>query len=126
MTIRKTLLTLTIAAMMIPVGASASDITAPSTELTVQSSTDGMIKLGAKAFQKGEFERSIAYHNRALKSGLSKKRKAVAQSNICAANAALGNMEAAREACDAALELRPGFEPAQNNKAALTVMLAQK
>jgi len=126
MTIRKTLLTLTIAAMMTPAMASATDITAPSTELTVQSTTDGMIKLGAKAFQKGEFERSLAYSKRAVKSGLSKKRKAIAQSNICAANAALGNMDAAREACDAALDLRPGYEPAQDNKAALTVMLAQK
>ena len=110
---------------MVPAVANAGDTAPASNDFVVKSSTDAMIKLSVKAFNNGEYERSIAYSQRALDSGLSKSRKAVAQNNLCAANAVLGQMDEAAEACNAALELRPEFEPAQTNKAALTVLLAQ-
>lgn len=126
MTIRKTLLTIAALSLMAPaVSASATDASTANV-FTVKTTTDYRVKKAAKAFRKGEFERSIAYSNKALNAGLSSKRKAIAYTNICAAEASLGNMEAAAEACDSALNLRPDYAPAVSNKAALRVMLAQK
>lgn len=125
MLVRRTLLTLSALAMTSPALAVADDNTAPATSFVAETTTDGLIKLSAKAFEKGEFDRAIALSNQALRSGLSKKRKAVAQNNICAAEGALGNYTAASEACDTALELRPGYEPAEQNQSALTIMLAE-
>lgn len=82
--------------------------------------------MSVKAFKKGEYERSAAFSKRALKDGLSKSRKAIAYANLCSAEAASGNMEAAAEACDASLELQPGFEIAEANRSALTTLLAAK
>jgi len=125
MTIRKTLLTLTAATLLLPAAALASDAT-PNHNLAVKTTTDYHVKQSAKSFKKGEFERSARYATKAINSSMSDKRKAIAFTNLCAANAAMGDMTAAKEACDEALVLRPGYAPAENNKAALTIMLAQK
>jgi len=122
-TIRKTLLTLAAATFMVPGAAIAAD--AP-TALTVKTTTNGYVKMSVKAFKKGEYARSIAYSNRALNDGLSKSRRAIVYNNLCAAHAAIDDMESAAQTCDMALELKPGFELAENNKTALTVLLAQK
>lgn len=121
--IKKTLLTLVAAAMLAPAAAFAGDAPAG---LTVKSTTDGFVKMSVKAFKKGEFQRSADLSRRALKQGISVKRQAVVYGNLCAAEAALGNMEAAGEACAASLEMRPGYAVAEANKSTLTVMLAEK
>lgn len=121
--IRKSLMTLAAAAMLVPATAMASD--AP-TGLSVKSTTNGYVKMSVKAYKTGDFERAAKLSKRALKDGMSKNRRAIAYSNLCAAEAALGNMDAATEACDKALNLRPGYEFATANKSALTVLLAQK
>lgn len=121
--IRESLMTIAAAAMMIPTAALAAD--AP-TGLTVKSTTNGIVKMSVKAFKKGDYERSARLSKKALKAGMSKNRRAIAYTNLCAAEAALGNMEAATEACDTALDLRPGYDFATANKSALTVLLAQK
>lgn len=126
MTLQKTLLTITMIALLAPTTAMASDIADNTANFVVKTTTDGNIKRSVKAFNQGEFERSIAYSKKALDSGLSKRRKAIAQSNLCAALAVTGNMDAANAACTDALALRPDYEPAQLNKSALTIMLAQK
>lgn len=126
--LRHGLLTLATAVLAFPAAsAMAADAVPPtSTAFVAQSAADAQIRAGAKAFRKGEFERSITYSRRALKSSLSSKRAAIAHSNLCAAYGSLGDMEKAATSCASALELRPGYEPAVTNKAALTVQLAQK
>jgi len=121
--IRKSLMTIAAAAMMLPTAAFAAD--APS-GLTVKSTTNGIVKMSVKAFNNGDYERSAKLSKQALKAGMSKNRRAIAYTNLCAAEAALGNMEAAGEACENALDLRPGYEFAVANKSALTVLLAEK
>ena len=107
--------------------AMAADTSAPAvSEYVVASGGDSLIRSGAKAFKRGNAERAVTLTRAALKGNLSSKRAAIAQSNLCAAYASLGDMESAKTACDTALELRPDYEPAQNNKAALTYQLAQK
>ncbi len=123
MTIRKTVLSLAAAAMLAPAVAFAGD--AP-TDLTVKSTTNAYVKMSVRAFNEGRFEDSANYSRRALKDGMSKSRRAIAYNNLCAAEAAQGNMDAAAEACADALELRPGLEIAEANQSALTVLLAQK
>jgi len=129
-TFRKTLLTLAAVSMMapamVPSMAQAGDTTTNAPHMAVKTTSNAYVKLGVKAYKNGEFDRSIAFHKRALNDGLSKSRRAIAQSNLCASYAAIGDMEAATEACDAALELKPGYELAVANKSALTVLLAQK
>ena len=92
----------------------------------VQKTTDGRIKLGVKAFNKGDFEKTIRFTRSALNTSLSPKKAAIAHSNLCAAYAKLEMLDKAQQACAAALELRPDYEPAQTNKASLTTRLAQK
>lgn len=122
------LLSLTAAVLTLPaVSAMAADVTPQtSASFVVKSSADSHIRSSARAFKRGNTEKSIRYSHLALKSGLSPKRAAIAHSNLCAAYAVLGDMEAASEACDTALELRPDYEPAITNSSALTVKLAQK
>ena len=103
-------------------GAMAAD--APSQTYQVKNASGGVIGAGAKEFRKGNFEKSVVYSRAALGSSLSKKRAAIAQSNLCAAYAELGDFSQAREACTEALNLRPGYKPAVANKAALTIELA--
>lgn len=130
MTIRTKLLALSAAAMMattlVSTSALAGDSSVAAPQLKVESSTDYYVKAGAKAFKKGDFNRSIAYSNKALDKGLSSKREAIAYSNLCAAHGALNETAAAAEACDKALVLRPDYKPALNNQAGLRTLLAQK
>lgn len=121
--IKKTFLTLAAAAMLAPAAAIAGD--AP-TGFTVKTVNNGYAKISVRAFQDGDFERSAAYSRRALEDGMSKTRRAIVYNNLCAAEAALGNMDAAAQACDKALEMRPGYDIAEANQSALTVLLAQK
>ncbi|MGB0906227.1 MAG: tetratricopeptide repeat protein [Maricaulaceae bacterium] len=102
--------------------AMAADTTSPIYQ--VKNASGGVISAGAKEFRKGNFKKSITYSNAALKSSLSKRRQAIAQSNLCAAYAELGDFNKAGKACTKALVLRPGYAPAAANKAALTIQLA--
>jgi len=105
--------------------ASAMANEAPAGNFNVTSTTDGLIKLGVKAFKRGDYPRAVKMNEQALRSSLSRRKLAIAQSNLCASYAKLEMMDKAQDACVAALELRPDYEPAQANKAALTIRLAQ-
>ncbi len=97
--------------------ASAQDAGAMA-DYAVRSTSDVNIKMGVKAFKAGEFDRAVAFNQKAIKSGLSKSRKAIAYSNLCAALAAQGDRAAAVAACDSALALRPELKEAAQNRAA--------
>ena len=106
--------------------ASAMAADAPAGNFVVQKTTDGRIKLGVKAFKKGDFEKTVRVTRSALNTSLSPKKAAIAHSNLCAAYAKLEMFDEASQACSAALELRPDYEAAVTNKASLTIRLAQK
>jgi len=91
-----------------------------SAQFQVTSTTDGRIKLGVRAFNKGDYAKSIRLNEAALASKLSPKKSAIAYSNICASHGALGHVAKAKEACAAALELRSDYAPAQHNNKALS------
>jgi len=119
-----TLAALTLTATLPTANAMASDVAAGN--FVVQKTTDGRIKLGVKAFNKGDFEKTVRVTRSALNTSLSPKKAAIAHSNLCAAYAKLEMLTEAQQACAAALELRPGYEAAEANKASLTIRLAQK
>ena len=118
-----TLAALAITATLPTASAMASDTDAEN--FVVQKTTDGRIKLGVKAFKKGDFEKAVRVTQSALNTSLSPKKAAIAHSNLCAAYAQLEMLDKAQQACAAALELRPDYEPARSNKASLTIRLAQ-
>ena len=105
--------------------ASAMAAEAPAHSFQVKSASGSTIGAGAKAFKKGDFEKSAMFSRVAIKSSLSNRREAIAQSNLCAAYGAMGDMENARLACKSAIKLRPDFAPAIANTKALTYKLAQ-
>ena len=119
-----TIAALTITATLPTASAMAKEATTE--KFVVQKTTDGRIKLGVKAFKKGYFEKTVRVTRSALNAALSPKKAAIAHSNLCAAYAKLEMLDKAQQACAAALELRPGYEAAQTNKASLTIRLAQK
>ena len=119
-----TLAALALTATLPTASAMASD--AARNDFVVKKTTDGRIKLGVKAFKKGDFEKSVRVTRSALNTSLSPKKAAIAHSNLCAAYAKLEMLDKAQQACAAALELRPGYEAAEINKASLTIQLAQK
>lgn len=106
--------------------ATAMAADAPTGSFVVKRTTDGRIKLGVKAFKKGDFEKTVRVTRSALNTSLPPKKAAIAHSNLCAAYAKLEMLDEAQQACAAALELRPGYEAAVTNKASLTIRLAQK
>lgn len=118
------LATLTVTAALPATSASATD--ANTGNFIVQKTTDGRVKLGVKAYKKGDYEKAVRVTRSALKTAMSPKKAAIAQSNLCAAYAQLEMLDQAQEACAAALELRPNLEAAEINKASLTIRLAQK
>lgn len=122
-----TLAALTFSAVLPAASAMAAEgaAKAPAGIFQVSSTTDGLVKLGVKAFKRGDYERAIRMNEQALRASLSRRKTAVAQSNLCASYAKLDMMPQAQVACDAALELRPDYAPALANKGALTVRLAQ-
>lgn len=118
-----TLAALAITATLPAASAMAAD--APAGDFVVKSTTDGRIKLGVKAFNKGDFKKTVRVTRSALNTGLSPKKAAIAHSNLCAAYAKLEMLDEATQACAAALELRSDYAPAVTNKASLTIRLAQ-
>ncbi len=96
-----------------------------SQSFNVERTTNPAVRVAVKAFKKGDYERSVRLNQQALRKGLSSSRASVAQSNICASYAMLGELEKAGEACQAALDLKPDNDVASANKAALTVRMAQ-
>ena len=114
------------ATMITAASAMAADNTAAaSADFKVATTSNSVIRAGVSAFKKGDYEKSVTFTRAALKSSLSDRRAAIAQSNLCAAYGKLGEMDLAQEACAIALELRPGYAPAEQNKAALTIRFAQ-
>jgi len=115
---------------LLPASAMADEKTAETvtaeSSFNVALTTDGVVKSGVKAYRKGDFEKSIALHNAAIRGRMSKRKTAVAQSNICASWAMIGDLSKAEEACEAALELRPDYAPALANMELLNIKLAQK
>jgi len=69
-----TLAALTITATLPTASAMAAE--APTSNFVVKSTTDGRIKLGVKAYKKGNFARSASLHEQALRAALSSKRTA--------------------------------------------------
>lgn len=104
---------------------SVSAIAADSNGFTASTAADSKIRIAAMEFKRGDFAKSATFSKSALKGGMNRRKQAVAQSNLCAAYGAMGELERAGKACDAAIALRPGYAPATANKAALTVRLAQ-
>jgi len=119
-----TLAALAITATLPTASAMAAD--APTGDFVVKSTTDGLIKMGVKAFKRGDFERAARLNEQATRSSLSRQKTAIAHSNLCAAYAKLEMFDEANKACATALELRPNYTPAETNKASLTIRLAQK
>ncbi len=105
--------------------ASAMANEAPSGNFNVTSTTNGLIKLGVKAFKRGDYKRAIKLTEQATRAPISKKKLSIAYSNLCASYAKVDMIDLAQKACVTALDLRPAYEPAQANKAALTIRLAQ-
>ena len=128
-----TLCALTLSAMsaiaILPVSAMADEAKRKTsieyTEFNVAKATNGSVKLGIKAFHKGDYARSIAMHKSALRKGISSRKAAIVHSNLCASWAKLGDYVQAETACEKALELRPDYAPAKANMNRLIVKLAQ-
>lgn len=92
------------------------------TAFQVKSTTNGKVRLGIRAFEKGDYAQSIRLYETALSTNMSPRKSAIVHSNICAAYGAMGKVKMAKASCAKALELRPSYEPAQMNKAALKSM----
>ena len=79
--------------------------------------TNTRIEAGQRALRAGDAERAIRLINKGLKGDMSDRQRAVALNNLCIAYEMAGDIDAAIEACDAALELRPNWWLAFNNRA---------
>lgn len=107
---------LTLSLTLPTMSAVAKDAT---TAFQVKSTTNGKVRLGIRAFEKGDYEQSIRLYEAALATNMSPRKSAIVHSNICAAYGAMGKVQPAKASCKKALEIRPTYEPAQLNKAAL-------
>lgn len=122
--------TISAAAFILPASAMAGEtaptVTTVAADYQVKSSSNGLIKSGVKAFNKGNFAKAVSLNKAVIRSRPNRTKTAIAQANLCASLAKLDRIEQAAEACDAALELRPGLDVAKSNQALLQVRLAQK
>ena len=125
---------ITLAASVISVSATADD-KAPETATTssevaadfqITKASDGLIRSGIKAFNKGNFEKAVSLNKAVIRIRPSRRKTAVAQANLCASLGKLGDMAQAELACEAALNLNPDLETAKSNRNLLRVHLAQK
>ncbi len=120
--------TMKLAALTLAVaGMTTSALAADSApQFSVAKTATRTIASGASAFQKGDFQKSIAFSRYALKQGLKKSRKAVAYSNLCAALGAEGRYDEAVDACDSALKIAPQNWQAFSNRAAVNWLSGDK
>jgi len=95
-------------------------------DFQVKSSSYGLIRSGVKAFDRGNYAKSVALNKAVIRIRPNRIKTAIAQSNLCASYGKLGDFEQAATACKAALELRPELEAAKSNQALLKTRLAQK
>lgn len=98
----------------------------PHDGFVIATTADGNVRAGVNAFKQGDYAKSAAFQKQALKANMRAKKAAIAQSNLCAALGAMGDLDAAREACATALSLRPDYAPAMANQSALSVKLAAR
>ncbi len=128
LTPRKAITAIATLTLMSAASAMAADVTTPaqSQNFEIATTTNGKVRLANSAYKDGNYKRSAAFLESALNSKMSKRRAAIAYSNLCASYGQMGELELATEACDTALELRPGYAPAETNREALTVKLVQK
>jgi len=121
---------LSAAALIFPASAMADETeTAPvvaAADFQVKSSSNSLIKSGVKAFKTGDYAKSVAMNKAVIRIRPSRMKTAIAQTNLCASYAKLGDMEQAASACESALKLRPKLEIAKANQALLRTTLAQK
>jgi len=101
----------------------AADVTPAFASKTISNSK---IRAGIAAFEKGSFQKAAFFQKAALKSGLSKSRKQAAYTNLCAAEGVLGNLDAAKAACDSALEIAPDSWQALNNRGVISWLSGDK
>jgi tetratricopeptide (TPR) repeat protein len=96
-----------------PVQVSAQDV---GPAFVTHKVSNGKIRAGIAAFDKADYAKAAFFQKSALKSGLSRTRKVAAYTNLCAAEAARGQLEDAKTACDAALAISPNAWDALNNR----------
>lgn len=122
--------TLSAATLILPVSAMADETeTAPiaaASEFQVKSSSNGLIKSGVKAFNRGDYAKSVALNKAVIRIRPSRMKTAIAQTNLCASYAKLGDFVQAETACEAAPNLRPDLETVRSNQALLRTRLVQK
>lgn len=105
-----------LAALALAGTASAQDA-AP--QFALQTTTDGVIALSARAFAEGDYDRAAELANQMASRPISPSRRSAAYANLCAAQSMLGNHDAAIEACEAANGYRVSWEAQSNYGAAL-------
>lgn len=122
--------TVSAATLILPTSAMAGENTATpvtvATDFQVKSSSNGLIKSGVKAFNSGDYAKSVAMNKAVIRVRPSRMKTAIAQANLCASYAKLGDTQQAATACEAALKLRPELEIAKANQTLLRTQLAQK
>lgn len=119
---------LSAATLALPASAMAEDTkpTVVAADYQVKSSSNGLIKSGVKAFNKGDYAKAASLNKAVIRIRPSRMKTAIAQANLCASLAKLDELEQAADACEAALELRPEMDIAKSNQALVKIRLAQK
>lgn len=88
-------------------------------QFALQTTTDGVIALSARAFEEGDYARAADLANQMATRPISPSRRSAAYANLCAAESMLGNHAAAIAACEAAVEYRNSWQVQANYGAAL-------
>ncbi|WP_300543323.1 hypothetical protein [Maricaulis sp.] len=85
-------------------------------EFAAHRTANGVVRAQYNAVSRGEWPEAIHFGEEILESGGAPGHKVAAHTNLCAAYAATGELEAALSACDRALEMRDGAWRALNNR----------
>jgi tetratricopeptide (TPR) repeat protein len=104
-----------LAAISLAGTASAQDLA----QFALQTTTDGVIALSARAFAEGDYDRAAELANQMASRPISPSRRSAAYANLCAAQSMLGNHDDAIAACEAAIGYRVSWEAQTNYGAAL-------
>ncbi len=91
-----------------------------------QSAANANIRGGYNAYARGDYKDAVTFNKRATKKGLRKSRRSIAYANLCASYGQLGDLDAALEACNTAMELSPKNWRAGNNRGVVEFLAGNK
>ncbi len=107
-------------------GAPAAYAETGAPSFAVQNTANSHTRMGYNAYARGDYAKAAVYSTKGTAKSFKKSRRSIAYANLCASLGQQNTLDAALEACDAAIELSPANWRALNNRGVVKYLAGDK